>query len=98
MMEQALTLASSNSLMQQAMSGIGQASNQACIQQAPWYQQTLGCYHICTCRTETVYITAPADVAVEKVENGFLVKIKGKQYIAANPSAIALLIQKNLNT
>lgn len=46
--------------------------------------------HTCTCTIKTVHIHA--DVAVDKVENGFLITIKGKRFVASKSSEIPALI------
>lgn len=77
------------------------------LQQQNWIQQSNCCaqpflhgYQMCGCfayvNTQIRYTTTvrSADVAIDKVENGFLVEIKGKKYVANNPAEIAMLVEK----
>ena len=82
---------SQDQLNQLQAQGIQGSLNNNCIQ-----QQSLGSlgYHYQQQYPNTVYVDrpVPADVLVDKVENGFVVVIKGKKYVAVDAAAIAGLI------
>lgn len=68
-----------------------QAQNCVASQQLGGYIGYQQCY-------ETRYVDryVHADVAIDKVENGFVVTIKGKRFIAKKAVDIAALVEGNL--
>lgn len=65
--------------------------NQSCGQIGHMYQ-SCHCYY----PQLKEYINVHSDVAVNKAENGFILTIKGKQYIAALAKDIPALIEEHL--